>query len=636
MDTLFQDLRYAARMLAKNPGFAALTTLCLALGIGVNSTIFSVVDTVAIRPLPFRDPDTLVALYSTHQVNGIDRGNVSYRDLQDWRARARVFAEMASVTGRSLTLSDGDEPERFNGATISANMFPMLGIQPILGRQIRPEEDTPGGSPVIILSHGVWQRRYASDPSVVGRTITVNGVRSTVIAVMPPKFQFPERAQLWIPQAPIEHTSLRVNRNLEVIARLKPGVELNDARSDIKAVGDRLARDERDDQGWSASAGSTPVRRMIVAEALTYLERLSRDPAGDDALRLDLARGYHKVGDVQGKPSVPNLGDREGALASYRRALVLIRPLRSGPLAAEAATELTQLDIALAGVLFINGAGDEARAALAEAVDSAERLVRSKPSDDAARRLLGSAYFQVAAHEDPVSALAEWSKAGAIFDALLAERPDDADRQRNVALVQKYIGDRYEDEEEFEKALPHHARALELDEKRLAGNPSNRAAQFDVAVDLSGVGRAKHLTGHLAEAIPYFERCLRIREQLSASDPKDVQARRLLKTVHDRLGRLYADMGRLADALDQHRTAVAIAESLAAVDAVAKDDLAVSLFDLGVAEAQAGRKTAACNAYRRSLTFEDDLLRSGGLPAQTERRVRVHAASARERLAGCK
>src|SRR5262245_4861896 len=181
MDTLYQDLRYAARMLVKNPGFAVLTTLCLALGIGVNSTIFSVVDTVAIRPLPFRDPDTLVGLYATHQVNGIDRGNVSYRDLQDWRARTRVFAEMAAVTGRSLTLSDGDEPERFNGATITANMFPMLGIQPILGRQIRPEEDTPGGPPVIMLSHGVWQRRYAGDPSVIGRTITVNGTPHTVI-----------------------------------------------------------------------------------------------------------------------------------------------------------------------------------------------------------------------------------------------------------------------------------------------------------------------------------------------------------------------------------------------------------------------------------------------------------------------
>jgi putative ABC transport system permease protein len=256
MDTLLQDLRYATRTLIKNPGFAALTILCLALGIGVNSTIFSVVDTVAIRPLPFRDPDTLVGLYATHQANGIDRGDVSYRDLQDWKQRSRVFAEIAAVADRSLTLSDSDEPERFNGATITANMFPMLGIQPILGRQIRPEEDTPGGPRVLMLSHGVWQRRYASDPSVIGRTITVNGLPHTIIAVMPPKFQFPERSQLWIAQAPIEHTSPRAARNLEVIARLKPGTTLDAARRDIKSIGDQLAGEERDDQGWSAAAGN--------------------------------------------------------------------------------------------------------------------------------------------------------------------------------------------------------------------------------------------------------------------------------------------------------------------------------------------------------------------------------------------
>jgi putative ABC transport system permease protein len=269
MDTLLQDLRYAARTLVKNPGFAALTTLCLALGIGVNSTIFSVVDTVAIRPLPFRDPDQLVGLHSTHRENGIDRGNVSFRDAQDWKARTRAFAEIASVTGRSLTLSDGDEPERFSGATITANMFPMLGIQPMLGRHMRPEEDTPGGPRVIMLSHGVWQRRYASDASVIGRTITVNGAPHTVIAVMPPKFAFPERAQLWIAQTPIEHTSPRGARNLEVIARLKPGVSLEQARQDIASVAAGLSREERDDQGWSASAGN--LRDQMVPDDVTLI-----------------------------------------------------------------------------------------------------------------------------------------------------------------------------------------------------------------------------------------------------------------------------------------------------------------------------------------------------------------------------
>jgi putative ABC transport system permease protein len=254
MDAFLQDLRYAGRTLVKNPAFAALTILCLALGIGVNSTIFSVVDTVAVRPLPFREPERLVALATTHQANGIDRDDVSYLDLQDWKARTHAFAEIAAVSGRSLTLSDGDEPERFTGATVTWNMFPMLGIQPILGRQIRPEEDTPGGPRVVLLSHGVWQRRYASDPSVIGRAITVNGNPHTVIGVMPPKFQFPERAQLWIPQVPIEHAAPRSARTLEVLARLKPGVAFEEGRRDIGAVAAQLAAEQRDDQGWGATA----------------------------------------------------------------------------------------------------------------------------------------------------------------------------------------------------------------------------------------------------------------------------------------------------------------------------------------------------------------------------------------------
>ncbi len=254
MDTLLYDLRYAFRTLIKAPGFVALTVGCLALGIGVNSTIFSVVDTVAIRPLPFRDPDGLLSLYATQPVNGIDRGGVSYLDLQDWRSRTRAFSEMAAVTGRSLTLSDRDEPERFDGATVTWNLFSMLGIQPILGRQIREEEDKPGAAHVVLLSYGIWQRRYAGDPAIIGHTITVNGDPHTVIGIMPPKFQFPERAQAWIPQTPIEYNGPRGARTVQVFGRLKPGLSVADARRDIAAIGEQLAKEQRDDQGWGASA----------------------------------------------------------------------------------------------------------------------------------------------------------------------------------------------------------------------------------------------------------------------------------------------------------------------------------------------------------------------------------------------
>ena len=199
-------------------------------------------------------PSSSSALETTQQANGVDHGDASFLDVQDWKARTHVFADIATVTGRSLTLSDTEEPERFNGATVTWNMFPMIGVQPILGRQIRPEEDTPGGPRVVLLSHGVWQRRYAGDPSVIGRTITVNGNPHTVIGVMPPKFQFPEQAQLWIPQTPIEYASPRSSRSLVVMARLKPGLSFADARRDIAAVADQLAREQRDDQGWGATA----------------------------------------------------------------------------------------------------------------------------------------------------------------------------------------------------------------------------------------------------------------------------------------------------------------------------------------------------------------------------------------------
>ena len=262
MDTLLHDVRYASRTLARNPGFAALTITCLALGIGVNSTIFSVVDTVAIRPLPFTEPERLVSLSTTQQVNGITRGGVSYPDLQDWKARTRAFSEIAAVNGRSLTLSDGNEPERFNGATVTWNMFPMLGIQPVIGRQFRKDEDTPGGPHVVLLSHGVWQRRYAGDPSIVGRTITVNGNAHTVVGVMPPKFMFPAQAQLWIPQTSIEYAGARGARTLQVMARLKPGRSFDEGRRDIAAIGDQLAKEQRDDQGWGAAA--RPLRDDLM------------------------------------------------------------------------------------------------------------------------------------------------------------------------------------------------------------------------------------------------------------------------------------------------------------------------------------------------------------------------------------
>ena len=271
MDTLLQDLRYAVRTLVNNPGFGALTILCLALGIGVNSTIFSLTDAVAIRPLPFTDPDHLFSLNTSNATKAVDAGRVSYLDLQDWKERTRSFENLTAMTERSVTLTDRNEPENFEAAAVSWDLFPTLGIQPILGRQFRPEEDRPGGPAVVLLSHPLWMRRYASDRAIVGRSIMVNAKAYTVVGVMPPRFQFPEEADLWMPLTPLYHTEPRANRGIAVYTRLKPGVSLAAARQDLSAVAAQLGREQQADQGWSAivrtmweEMGPPPDVRLIV------------------------------------------------------------------------------------------------------------------------------------------------------------------------------------------------------------------------------------------------------------------------------------------------------------------------------------------------------------------------------------
>ena len=262
MDALLQDLRYACRTLIKNPGFAMLTIACLALGIGVNSTIFSVADVVAIRPLPFKDPGRLTALVTTRRSIGVEHGGASYLEVADWKEQTRSFETMAAVSERDFTLTDHNDPERFLGAIVTADLFPMLGVQPILGRQFRPDEDKADGAPVVILGDGVWQRRYAGDPAIVGTTIAIDARSYTVIGVMPPRFQFPERAQFWIPAAPIAVATTRANRMFTVFARLKPDTSLPAARQDLGASATQLAATYPENKDWGATV--RPLREELM------------------------------------------------------------------------------------------------------------------------------------------------------------------------------------------------------------------------------------------------------------------------------------------------------------------------------------------------------------------------------------
>ncbi|HEY3585432.1 MAG TPA: ABC transporter permease, partial [Casimicrobiaceae bacterium] len=201
MQTLLQDIRYAGRTLRKNPGFTVIAVVCLALGIATNTTLFSCFNAMILRPFPFADPDRLVAVSDFNPRTG-NRDAVSYPNYLDWRDQSRSFTGIAAYTGRSIAITEGTEPVRLSGELITANLFPLLGVRPQLGRLFRADEDAPGADGVVLLSDAVWKRLYAGDPSVVGRVISVNNEARTVVGIMPPDFKFPDRGEIWLPMAP--------------------------------------------------------------------------------------------------------------------------------------------------------------------------------------------------------------------------------------------------------------------------------------------------------------------------------------------------------------------------------------------------------------------------------------------------
>jgi putative ABC transport system permease protein len=250
---LLQDIRYAFRSLLKDRSVTAVVIVCLALGIGINATLFSVVDGVLLQPLPFVEPDRLVLFNETFERGGIREAGVSYQNLRDWREATTSYTTIVGIGGRSLALSDGGEPERLLGAAISWDLFPMLGVPPALGRHFGPEDDRPGAEPVVMLSNEIWTRRYQADPSIIGRSISVNGKPHTVTGVMPFDFAFPENHRAWIPLAPVAERDPRSARSLFTLGRLKPGIDLAQAQTELQSVTARLSTEyPATNEGWSA------------------------------------------------------------------------------------------------------------------------------------------------------------------------------------------------------------------------------------------------------------------------------------------------------------------------------------------------------------------------------------------------
>ncbi|HZG54139.1 MAG TPA: ABC transporter permease [Pyrinomonadaceae bacterium] len=258
MGTVLQDLRYGLRTLWKSPGFTYIAVLALALGIGANTAIFSVVNTVLLRPLPYNAPDRLVWLWETSPRNDIPKEVASYPNFDDWRQQNQNFESVAGFTGTtaSLTGTDG-EPERLPGAAVLGDFFTVLGVEPMLGRKFLPEENEEGKHRVVILSHGLWQRQFGSDAQIVGRQIGLNNAQYTVVGVMPPNFQHPNpearrRVELWLAM-PVNESMRNGRRSdfLSVIARLKGGVSVEQASAEMTTIAARLEQQYPEtNSGW--------------------------------------------------------------------------------------------------------------------------------------------------------------------------------------------------------------------------------------------------------------------------------------------------------------------------------------------------------------------------------------------------
>jgi predicted permease len=247
METLLQDIRYGWRMLARNPAFTAIAVLTLAIGIGASTAIFSVVDTVLLRPLPYREPEKLVLVSETLPGMSTDEIGVSAGEYQDYRDRNRSFSQVAAYESAGFNLTGAGQPLRVNAAALSASAFALLGVSPELGRGFTVEEDRYGSGSVVVLSHALWERQYGRDPTILGHTVKLDEKPFTVIGVMPASFRFPfdgaplsEMADLWVPIAFEPDLLSPENRTREfgvgLIGRLKPGISKKQAQKDVENV----------------------------------------------------------------------------------------------------------------------------------------------------------------------------------------------------------------------------------------------------------------------------------------------------------------------------------------------------------------------------------------------------------------
>ena len=272
MDFLRHDLRYAARLLRRNPALTLIAGIALTLGIGLTTTIFSLVYGVILRGLPFEEPQEIMHLSRSNLKRDVKRMEVTIHDFHDWRAQQRAFGDLAAFYTTTVNVSGTEKPERFSGGYMSANAFRVLRVRPVLGRTFRDGEDRPGAEPVIVLGYSVWRDRFGADPNIVGRMIRANGEPVTVIGVMPDRFAFPFMQQVWLP---LRLDPVAIPRGegqtMHVFGRLRPGVSIGEAAAQLSAIARRLELEHpATNEGIGAVVGPF-VKEVLVDEGVEIL-----------------------------------------------------------------------------------------------------------------------------------------------------------------------------------------------------------------------------------------------------------------------------------------------------------------------------------------------------------------------------
>ena len=268
MGNFLQDLRYSWRMLLKSPGFTAVAVVALALGIGANSAIFSVVNALLLRPLPFRDPDQLVQVWEADVKRGQNTETVAYPNFEDWRDQNHVFEQVVAYSDRTFDLTGAAEPERIQGAVVSPAFFPMLRIKPTLGRVLLPEEDQPNKVFSVVISERLWQRRFDSDPQIIGQAMDLNNERFTVVGLIAQVTDLsgmPDDTELWIPISHSRGFDNRRGHHLSVMARLKPGVTREQAQANMDTIASALAA-QYPDSNTDHGVRLVPLQEQIVGD----------------------------------------------------------------------------------------------------------------------------------------------------------------------------------------------------------------------------------------------------------------------------------------------------------------------------------------------------------------------------------